>query len=102
MNAWRRRAIVTVFSLPQDKKRRSPLRGERSGAPTVFLRRGRGRRRRTGPGRLSHPGQHVVAASLQRGAADAVAPHDGLNDRMLNHLAARRLDAVPTPRLLLL
>jgi hypothetical protein len=38
---------------------------------------------------------------LQRGAADAVAPHDGLNDRILKHLAERRLDPGPAPRLLL-
>jgi hypothetical protein len=38
---------------------------------------------------------------LQRGAADAVAPHDGLNDRIRKHFAERRLDPGPAPRLLL-
>jgi hypothetical protein len=48
-----------------------------------------------------HPGQHVGDDRFQRAEADAVAPHDSLNDRILKHFAQRRLDPGPAPRLLL-
>jgi hypothetical protein len=48
-----------------------------------------------------HPGQHVGDDRFQRAEADAVAPHDGLNDRIREHLTKRRLDPGPAPRLLL-
>jgi hypothetical protein len=48
-----------------------------------------------------HPGKHVTNDRLQRGEADAVAPHEGLNDRIRKHFAQRRLDPGSAPGLLL-
>jgi hypothetical protein len=48
---------------------------------------------------LAEPSPGVGDEGFQRGAVHAVAPHDGLNDRICEHVAKGGLNAGTAPRL---